>query len=293
MHYATAKGILSPGNGMNLFRGCSHGCIYCDSRSVCYQILHDFKDIEVKENAIELLEKALMKKRRKCMIATGAMTAPYIPLEMTLEHTKKALLLIEKHGFGLSIQTKSDRILRDIDILDSINKKSKCVVSVTMTTWDDDLSRKIEPNVCTTKERVRILKSLKERNIPSVVWLSPLLPYINDTEENILSILDAAREENVYGVIFFGAGLTLREGNREYFYKKLDEYWPGLKKTYQKKYQNAYEVLSPNNDRLSRLFHETCEKYGLVHDNDRLFSYFHEFPEEKAPTQISMWDAFT
>ena len=134
MHFSKVKGILSPGNGMNLFRGCQHGCIYCDSRSRCYQMKHDFEDIEVKENAIELLEKALSGKRKKCMIATGAMTDPYIPLEMALEHTKKALLLIEKHGFGLSIQTKSDRILRDIDILDSINKKAKCVVSITLTT---------------------------------------------------------------------------------------------------------------------------------------------------------------
>ncbi len=290
MHFVKAKGILSPGNGMNLYRGCCHGCIYCDSRSRCYQINHDFEDIEVKENALELLEKALSGKRRKCMIATGAMTDPYIPLEMTLEHTKKALLLIEKHGFGLSIQTKSDRILRDIDILDSINQKAKCVVSITLTTYDDALCRILEPNVCPTSKRIEVLHALKERKIPTVVWLSPLLPFINDTEENIRSLLDACTGANVYGVIFFGAGLTLREGNREYFYEKLDEHFPGLKKEYASRYGFQYEIPSPENARLSRIFHETCEKSGLVHNNDRLFAYFHEFPESRKNTQISMWD---
>ncbi len=290
MHYTKVKGILSPGNGMNLYRGCSHGCIYCDSRSRCYQINHDFEDIEVKENALELLEKALISKRKKCMIATGAMTDPYIPLELTLEYTKKALLLIEKHGFGLSIQTKSDRILRDIDILDSINQKAKCVVSVTLTTFDDQLSRILEPNVSVTSERIKILHALKARGIPAVVWLSPLLPFINDNDKNILSILEASRDAGVYGVVFFGAGLTLREGNREYFYEQLDRHFPGLKKEYVQRYGFSYEVNSPDNDRLSRIFHETCEKSGLVHDNDRLFAYFHEFPDKNEHIQLSMWD---
>ena len=290
MHFSKAKGILSPGNGMNLYRGCSHGCIYCDSRSRCYQMHNDFEDIEVKENAIELLEKALLRKRQKCMIATGAMTDPYIPLEMTIEHTKKALLLIEKHGFGLSIQTKSNRILRDIDLLDAINRKTKCVVSITVTTFDDRLCRILEPNVCATSDRINVLHALHERNIPTVVWLSPILPFINDTKENIESILCACRDAGVYGVIFFGAGLTLREGNREYFYEKLDESFPGLKKEYARRYGYLYEVLSPDNDRLSRFFHETCERFGLIHDNDRLFSYFHEFPEKSSARQISIWD---
>lgn len=293
MHYAKAKGILSPANGMNLYRGCSHGCIYCDSRSRCYQIQHDFEDIEVKENAIELLEKALKGKRKKCMIATGAMTDPYIPLEKSLEYTKKALLLIEKHGFGVSVQTKSDLILRDIDILDSINRKSKCVVSITITTYDDSLCRILEPGVCPSSSRFNVLHALKARSIPAVVWLSPLLPFINDTKENIQAILRQLRDAGVYGVVFFGAGLTLREGNREYFYTKLDEFFPSLKREYAKRYGYCYEVLSPDNSALSRLFHETCESYGLVHSNDRLFSYFHEFPERGSEAQISMWDSLT
>ena len=293
MHFTKAKGILSPGNGMNLFRGCQHGCIYCDSRSRCYQMKHDFEDIEVKENAIELLEKTLSGKRKKCMIATGAMTDPYIPLESALEHTKKALLLIEKHGFGLSIQTKSDRILRDIDLLDSINNKAKCVVSITLTTYNDRLCRILEPNVCVTSERIKALHKLKERGIPTVVWLSPLLPFINDTKENIQAILNACKAAGVYGVVFFGAGLTLREGNREYFYEKLDEYFPGLKEKYVSRYGDTYEILSPDNDRLSEIFHYNCERFGIVHDNDQLFSYFHEFPEKHTAMQLSMWDDLT
>ena len=172
MHFVNAKGILSPQNGMNLYRGCTHGCIYCDSRSRCYHMDHDFEDIEVKENAIELLEKALRSKRKKCMIGTGAMTDPYIPLELELGNVRKALELIYKYGFGVTLQTKSDRILRDLDLLSRINKLTKCVVQMTLTTYDDDLCRKIEPNVCVTSERVRVLKILRDSGIPTVVLQS-------------------------------------------------------------------------------------------------------------------------
>ena len=164
MHYVEAKGILSAQNGMNLYRGCSHGCIYCDSRSKCYHIDHAFEDIEVKENALELLESALKRKRKKCMIGTGAMTDPYIPLEMELCHVRKALELIYEYGFGLAIQTKSDRILRDIDLLQKINERTKCVVQMTLTTFDEELCRKIEPNVCSTRERFEVLKKMSTLN---------------------------------------------------------------------------------------------------------------------------------
>ena len=141
MHYVQAKGILSARNGMNLYRGCSHGCIYCDSRSKCYQINHPFEDIEVKVNALELLESALKKKRQKCMIGTGSMTDPYIPLELELKYVRRALELIDKYGFGVTLQTKSDRVLRDMDLLEKINRKTKCVVQMTLTNVDDELSK--------------------------------------------------------------------------------------------------------------------------------------------------------
>ena len=232
MHYAKVKGILSPKNGMNLYRGCSHGCIYCDSRSKCYQMEHAFEDIEVKENALELLESALRRKRKRCMIGTGAMTDPYIPLEAELEYTRKALALIEKYGFGVALQTKSDRVLRDLDILKKINAKTKAVVQMTLTTADESLCRLIEPNVSTTKERFEALKVLRGNGIPTVVWLCPILPYINDTRENIGAILSMCVEAQVRGVICFGMGLTLREGNREYFYRQLDRHFPGAKERY-------------------------------------------------------------
>jgi len=206
---------------MNVYRGCTHGCIYCDSRSKCYKMEHDFEDIEVKVNAPELLENALRKKRKKCMIGTGSMCDPYMHIETELNHTRKCLEIIDRYGFGLSIQTKSDRILRDLDLLKSINNKSKCVVQMTMTTYDENLCKLIEPAVCTTKKRYEVLKKMRDNGIPTIVWLDPILPFINDTEENLKGILDYCIDAEVIGIICFGMGLTLREGSREYFYKNL------------------------------------------------------------------------
>ena len=290
MHFVKAKGILSAKNGMNLYRGCSHGCIYCDSRSNCYHMEHAFEDIEVKENAIELLEDALTRKRKKCMIGTGSMTDPYIPLEMKLRNVRKALELIYAQGFGFTVITKSNRILRDLDLLQKINEKTKCVVQMTLTTCDEDLCRKIEPNVSTTEERFEVLKTLRDCGIPTVVWLSPILPFINDTEENISGILDMCAEAKVYGVICFGMGLTLREGNREYFYEQLDRLFPGLKEQYIRTYGDQYMIESGNSQKLMRLFHRKCEKYGIVHDNDQIFRYLSAFEEKDDGGQLSIWD---
>ncbi len=290
MHFVKAKGILSSQNGMNLYRGCSHGCIYCDSRSRCYHMEHAFEDIEVKENAIDLLEYALRRKRKKCMIGTGAMTDPYIPLELEIGNVRKALSLIDAYGFGIALHTKSDRVLRDLDLLRSINGKTKCVVQMTLTTCDEKLCRMIEPNVSTTKERAAALIRLRDAGIPTVVWLSPILPFINDTQENITGILDMCAEAGVYGVICFGMGLTLREGNREYFYKQLDCLFPGLKEKYMQLYGNRYEIESPDNSRLMRVFHQICAEKGIVHDNDEIFRYLHIFEEKGSGRQMSLWD---
>lgn len=290
MHFVNAKGILSPQNGMNLYRGCTHGCIYCDSRSRCYHMDHDFEDIEVKENAIELLEKALRSKRKKCMIGTGAMTDPYIPLELELGNVRKALELIYKYGFGVTLQTKSDRILRDLDLLSRINKLTKCVVQMTLTTYDDDLCRKIEPNVCVTSERVRVLKILRDSGIPTVVWLCPILPFINDTEENIAGIMDYCTDVKVYGVICFGMGLTLREGNREYFYRQLDRCFPGLKDRYIYEYGSQYEVRSRNHESLMKLFRDKCDGSGIKYDIEEIFTYLNKFEEKNIGSQMTLWD---
>lgn len=286
MHYVTSKGILSARNGINLYRGCQHGCIYCDARSRCYQMDHVFEDIAVKENALELLEQALRSRRRPCMIGTGSMTDPYMPLEAELGMTRRSLELIEKYGFGVTVLTKSDRILRDMDILKRINGKTKAVVQMTLTACDDAVSRLIEPNVCTTRERVAVLKEFQKAGIPTVVWLCPVLPFVTDTEENIRGIVDLCAEAGVKGIIHFGMGLTLREGNREYFHAQLDRKFPGLKERYIRTYGNAYEILSPNAGRLEKLFRAACEEYGIRHDNDGIFAYLQDFGETETATQM-------
>ena len=207
MRFVDVKGILSAQNGMNIYRGCTHGCIYCDSRSKCYQINHPFEDIEVKRNAPELLEQALRSKRKKCMIGTGSMCDPYMHCEEELCLTHRCLEMIDRYGYGLAIQTKSDRILRDLNLLKHINQQAKCVVQMTLTTYDEDLCRILEPNVCTTKRRFEVLEIMRENGIPTVVWMTPILPFINDTPENINGLLDYCVRSGVYGIITFGMGV--------------------------------------------------------------------------------------
>lgn len=290
MHFVNAKSILSAKNGMNLYRGCSHGCIYCDSRSKCYHMDHAFEDIEVKENAIELLEDALRRKRSKCMLGTGSMTDPYIPLEKEIGNVRKALSLADQYGFGFTLITKSDRVLRDLDLLKAINNKTKCVVQMTLTTYDEDLCKKIEPNVSTTRERTAVLQKLRDAGIPTVVWLSPILPFINDTEENIRGILEYCIEAKVYGIICFGMGMTLREGNREYFYSQLDRLFPHLKEKYIRTYGTQYQISSPRNGMLMKIFHQLCEDNGILHDNDRIFEYLYSFEEKSQYVQLNLLD---
>ncbi len=266
MHFVDAKGILTGSGGhygMNVYRGCTHGCIYCDSRSLCYQFTHPFEDIEVKQNAPELLRQALRSKRKKGMIGTGSMSDPYMHCEERLQLTRRCLQVILENGFGAAVQTKSDRILRDIDLLDEINRSAKCVVQMTLTTYDDDLCRIVEPNVCNTKRRIEVLEAMRERGIPTVVWLTPILPFINDTEENVLAILRACARVGAKGVICFDMGLTLREGDREYFYAALDRHFPGLKQRYIQRYGNAYEVPSPRAGELMGLLRRFCRDNGL------------------------------
>jgi DNA repair photolyase len=250
---------------------------------------HAFEDVEVKENAIPLLEEALRRKRKPCMIGMGSMTDPYLPLEEELCHTRQALELIERHGFGVTLITKSARVLRDLELLKKINEQTKCVVQMTLTTYDESLCRKLEPAVSTTRERFEALKTLQDAGIPTVVWLCPILPFINDTGENIHGILDDCVEAKVRGVICFGMGLTLREGNREYFYQQLDLHFPGLKEEYIQHYGNAYRIDSPNSRELMKRFHRRCEEAGILHDNDRLFRYLNAF-EIKKQAQMSLFD---
>lgn len=286
MHYVESKGILSSKNGMNLYRGCTHGCIYCDSRSKVYGMNHKFEDIEVKRNSLELLKKELLK-RPKSVIGTGSMTDPYIPLEKHLEYVRNSLELIYRYGFGFTCITKSDLILRDLDLLKKINEKSKAVVQMTLTTADDDLCRILEPNVCTTSRRVEVLKTLNREGIPTVVWLCPILPFINDSEDNINQILDYCIQSNVYGIICFEMGLTLREGNREYFYSKLDEHFPGLKDKYVKIYGDSYSIPSPDNKKLMDIFQKRTSEEGILNNPSEIFRYLAEFPQKSYQSKLT------
>ena len=293
MHFVNAKGILTGSKGqygINIYRGCTHGCVYCDSRSRCYHFSHPFEDVEVKQNAPQLLEKALKSKRRKCMIGTGSMSDPYMHCEENLRLTRQCLEIILKNGFGAAIQTKSDRILQDIDLLDEINRSAKCVVQMTLTTYDDNLCRILEPNVCNTRRRIEVLEEMAKREIPTVVWLTPILPYINDTEDNIKAILKDCVRVGVKGIIDYGMGMTLREGDREYYYAALDKHFPGIKEKYIQSFGNAYELSSPKAKVLTEIFQRICKENGILSRPEACFRYMYDLPERNP--QISMFDLY-
>jgi len=288
MHFKAYKAILSSSNGMNIYRGCTHGCIYCDSRSDCYQMDHQFEDVEVKTDAHLLLEQTLKRRHKKAMIMTGSMSDPYIPLEKDLQYTRQCLQVIEKTGFGLAILTKSDLILRDLDLLVKINQQAKCIVQMTLTTYDEDLCKKLEPNVCSTQSRYEVLQVMREHQIETVVWLGPLLPMINDTLDNLKGILDYCIKAQVKGIICFGIGMTLRPGNREYYYQQLDRLFPGLKAKYIKQYGNAYQCGSDNHPELIQYFRETCQQHGIMYDVNEIFAYMSKFETSNAFEQLEL-----
>ena len=220
------------------------------------------------------------------MIGTGAMSDPYMHCEKQLRLTRRCLQIIKQYGFGVSIQTKSDRILDDIDLLEEINRQSKCVVQMTLTTYDDRLCAIVEPNVCNTRRRIEVLEKMKERGIPTIVWITPILPFINDTPENIEAIVKECARVEVKGIIDFGMGLTLREGDREYYYAALDIHFPGLKERYIQTYGNAYEVPSLKQKQLMVLFKKLCIENGIMHTPEDCFRYLHEFPRQYEQTSI-------
>lgn len=289
MHFEDVKGVLSPKGNMNIYRGCTHGCIYCDSRSVCYNMPHDFEDVLVKANAPTLLEAALKGKRKKIMVGMGSMSDPYMHCEKELLHTRKCLEIVDRYGFVFTLITKSDLVLRDLDLIKSINSKSKAVVQMTLTTFDENLCRILEPNVATTKQRFDALMKLKEAGIPTVVWLCPILPFINDTEENLRGILDLCIKAGVKGIICFEMGLTLREGNREFFYQKLDRHFPGMKEKYIQTFGDSYYCTSPANQQLMKIFRSVCNENGIMYNNVEIFEYLHTFEEKSESHQLTLF----
>lgn len=289
MHEIETRGILSARNGMNVYRGCTHGCIYCDSRSTCYQMDHPFEDVAVKRNAPELLEDALRRKRRRCMIGTGSMCDPYLPLERETRLTRRCLEVIDRHGFGVSVLTKSDLILRDIDLLKSINEQTKAVVCTTLTTFDEELCRVLEPNVCTTRRRFEMLRTMREAGIHTGVWLCPILPFLNDTEENLRGLLGYCFGAGVEVIVNFGMGVTLRDGDRQYFYAQLDQHFPGLKEQYIRAFGDSYQCPSPNAKRLERIFREACAARGVIHDPEAAMAYLTAFEDRQAGEQLNLF----
>lgn len=291
MHEVDVKGVLSAKNGINLYRGCQHGCIYCDSRSTCYQMNHEFEDVEVKRNSLAVLEKELKSRRKKCMISTGAMTDPYLPLERDLLYTRRSLELIEDYGFGARVLTKSDLILRDLDVICRIHQKTRFVLEMTLTTYDEDLCRIIEPNVALTKQRFQVLQTFREAGIPTIVWLTPILPFINDTKENLEGILTYCQEAKVAGIVNFGMGVTLRAGDRDYFYRALDRSFPGLKQKYMQTYGEAYSVMSPDNQELLSYFHKFCKATAIRSNPAEVMHFADHFEEKYKPVQLSLFDS--
>ena len=289
MHEIRAKSILSSGNGINIYRGCTHGCIYCDSRSACYQMDHAFEDVAVKVNAPELLEDALRRRRRRCMIGTGSMCDTYLPLERETRLTRRCLEVIDRQGFGVSLLTKSDLVLRDLDLLRRINQTAKAVVCTTFTTFDEDLCRVLEPRVCTTRRRFETLKACREAGVHTGVWLCPILPFLNDTEENLRGLLEYCFAAGVEAIVNFGMGVTLREGDREYFYAQLDRHFPGMKERYIRAFGNRYECLSPNAPRLERIFREECRKRGVLWEAEAAMGWLMEFEDRQAGQQLDLF----
>lgn len=248
--------------GMNLYRGCQHHCIYCDSRSLCYGIEDFDGEVLIKTNAIDLLRDELSRKRKKGIIGTGSMHDAYMPLEVKVRLTQRALEAIADYGFGVHVVTKSDLVLRDIPILKKIARFHTAAVSLTITTIDDELSKKIEPGAPPSSARFRALKELCDAGLETRIALMPTLPFIEDTQENVMGIVEEAHRFGVKAIVPW-FGMSMRDRQRSHFYCKLDELFPGLKARYVETYGEAYNCPSPNADGLYKRFHELCAKYGI------------------------------
>lgn len=290
MHYKEVKAILSPQNGLNIYRGCSYDCMYCDARSACHRMDHEFGDIEVKAHAVDMLEYALKKKRTRSMIQVGAASEPYLPIEEELQLIRRCLNQIERFDFGLVLHTNSTLALRDIDILDKINRKTKCVVIVRVFTCNPVLSDKLEQGTTSPEERFMLIQKLSERGIPVIASISPILPYINDSVEEMRSLLSACAKAGVYGVLTDKLCPVLREGNKERFYQKLYKTFPELYDRYEKEFENEKSLKTKNYPELMKTFREVCEAEKLQYDKEELLRFTREYKNKTIGTQLSLFD---
>ena len=287
-----AKHLLTPVKGsmddffyadwnMNLYRGCRHGCIYCDSRSLCYQIDH-FDTVWPKINALPLLEEEIRSKRTSGVITMGSMSDPYNPLEEKLQHTRQALEIIRRHRFGAAFTTKSALCARDADLLADISQHAPVCARLTITCADDDLCRRIEPRVSLSSERFAAMNTLASQGVFTGVWLNPLLPYLTDTEENIRRIVSMTSDNGGRFVVCF-FGMTLRTGNREYYFDALERAFPGVRDKYLRTFGNQYQLAVPEAQRLYDIFATECSKHGL----HWRFTDINREMFERMPQQIS------
>lgn len=296
MEYIPAKTIITKTkNGewfgtdynMNIYKGCCHGCIYCDSRSECYHI-EDFDKVRAKENALQIIRDDLRRKVKKGVIGTGAMSDPYNPFEKELCLTRHALELINVFEFGVAIATKSPLLTRDIDILTDIREHSPVLCKVTITTADDELAAKLEPGAAVSSKRFEVLSSLRENGIFAGILLMPVLPFLEDNEENILNIVHRAAQCSV-NFIYPAFGVTLRQNQRDYYYQKLNELFPedNLVGKYRKQYGEYYECRSPRSSRLYSVFAEECEKYGILY---KMKDIVHVYKRNYGENQLNFLD---
>ncbi len=257
---------------MNIYKGCCHGCIYCDSRSECYRV-ENFDEVRAKENSLALIERELKSKRKTGVVGTGAMSDPYNPFENMHSLTRGALQLIDKYKFGSAIATKSDLVTRDIDIFKSIQAHSPVIIKITITSYDDELCRKIEPNVSVSSRRFEAIRKLSENGLFAGILMMPILPFIDDTEENIRNIVKGAYESGAK-FIFPSFGVTLRQNQRDWFYLKLDEKFPGIKQKYIHQFGDSYVCNSINGKYLKQIFKEECTKYGIIYKMDDIINTY-------------------
>jgi DNA repair photolyase len=284
MRVIDAKRIIQPSGNFNLYRGCTHGCIYCDARSACYQI-KDFERVTVKKDAVLKVHEDLSKKRQKAMLRTGGMSDPYVTIEKHTEIFKGILDEVYASGFGIEVLTKSDLALRDIDVYKKINKRYRTVMAFTLTTVDDELARIIEPNVSLPSQRLKALKQFHDAGIMTGVWLTPVIPFITDSVENIETIIKACHDAGVSYIMNFGMSVTMREGNRDYFYKQLDRYFPGMKTKYIQTFGQRYICNSPKQNALQAIFEKRCNAYGIIFNHDEIHALIHKEKE----TQLTLF----
>lgn len=293
--YIPAKTVVSRAKGehwfgidynMNIYKGCCHGCIYCDSRSDCYGI-EDFDRIRVKENALETIRRDLKSKRQTGVIGTGAMSDPYNPLEKDLCLTRGALKLVDEFGYGIAIATKSSLMTRDRDILRNIASHSPVLCKVTVTAADDSLASKVEPGVCVSSERFQMIENLADAGIFTGILMMPVLPFLEDTEENIGSIVRRAADSGAK-FIYPAIGMTLRQNQREWYFSQLDRLFPdrGLPGIYLKEFGNSYECRSPRSKELWKFFAEKCKEYGIIYGMKEIINAYRSPYENE---QISLF----